>query len=667
MGKTLFDKIWEAHVVKEIEKGPSLLYIDRHLIHEVTSPQAFLAIKEKGLRVRRPDMTFATCDHNTPTLHQEQPIEDPSSAKAVAQLEANTKEFGIKYFGLGNPGNGIVHVCGPEQGIVLCGQTVVCGDSHTATHGAFGNIAFGIGTSEVAMVFASQCLLQNKPGQTKIEVNGKLAPGVCAKDVILYIISKLGTSGCNGTFVEYCGSTFRAMSMEERMTVCNMSIEMGARGGLIAPDSTTFNYIKGRPYAPSGEAFERAVERWKSLRSDADATYDKVFCFDAADIEPMVTYGTNPGMGVPVGATIPESAVGCDAVNFAKALEYMDFRAGEKMLGKRVDYAFLGSCTNGRIEDFRAFASVVKGRKRAEGVVVWLVPGSKEVERKIEEEGLGEIIRQAGFEIRQPGCSACLAMNADKVPAGKYCISSSNRNFEGRQGTGARTILAGPYAVAAAAVTGVITDPRDFVAKAQTSSKEKFVKLTSTAVTLPVNNIDTDQIIPARFLKTTSRDSFAEKLFCDLRYNSDGSPKESFALNRMQGKILVAGRNFGCGSSREHAAWALYDYGFRAVVSSSFADIFRNNALNNGLLPVTVTPEYLTRLTETLQARPQTPVTISLEECTISYTPAPGEEPAVASFEINPYKRECLMKGYDDIDYLMAGMEQIISFEENIQ
>lgn len=663
MGKTLFDKIWEAHVIKEIENGPSLLYIDRHLIHEVTSPQAFLAIKEKGLRVRRPDMTFATCDHNTPTLHQELPIEEPSSAKAVAQLAANTKEFGIKYFPLGDPGNGIVHVCGPERGVVLCGQTVVCGDSHTATHGAFGNIAFGIGTSEVAMVFASQSLLQNKPGQTKIEVNGRLAPGVCAKDVILYIISKLGTSGCNGTFVEYCGSTFRAMSMEERMTVCNMSIEMGARGGLIAPDQTTFNYIKGRPYAPAGEAFDKAVEEWKRLKSDEDAHYDYTFSFKASDIEPMVTYGTNPGMGCPVTATIPESAVGCDAANFSKALNYMSFAPGEPMLGKKIDYIFLGSCTNGRIEDFRAFASVVKGHKKAEGITAWLVPGSKEVERKIEEEGLGEIIREAGFEIRQPGCSACLAMNADKVPAGKYCLSTSNRNFEGRQGTGARTILAGPLAVAAAGIRGVITDPREFVKSAVAGSKEKFISLTSTAVVIPVNNIDTDQIIPARFLKTTSRDSFAGKLFNDLRYKADGEPNPDFELNRMQGKILVAGRNFGCGSSREHAAWALYDYGFRAVVSSSFADIFRNNALNNGLVPVTVSQEYLDALTAAIGKDKETKITVSLEECTISYKDGCGTLHS-ASFEIGPYKRECLMKGYDDIDYLVAGMDDILDFEE---
>lgn len=457
--KTLFDKIWDAHKVMDIPEGPDVLYIDRHLIHEVTSPQAFNALKARGIKVFRPERTFATCDHNTPTLHQELPITDPASAEAVSALAKNTSDNGIRYFPLGDPGNGIVHVIGPEQGIVLCGQTVVCGDSHTATHGAFGNIAFGIGTSEVEMVFATQCLMQSRPRQARITVDGSLAAGVTPKDVILYIISRLGTGGCTGCFVEYSGEVFRNMSMEGRMTVCNMSIEMGARGGLIAPDRTTFDYIRGRRFAPSGEDFERCVREWSRLYTDEDAVFDREYRFDAADIRPMVTYGTNPGMGMPVGGTVPESAVGCDAASFDKALEYMGFHKGQSLRGFRIDYVFLGSCTNGRIEDFRAFAGAVKGRRKAPWVTAWLVPGSKVVEKAIEDEGIGDILRAAGFEIRQPGCSACLAMNADKIPAGKYAVSTSNRNFEGRQGYGARTILAGPLVAAEAAVTGMISEP----------------------------------------------------------------------------------------------------------------------------------------------------------------------------------------------------------------
>ena len=459
MGKTLFDKIWESHVVKSIPDGPDVLYIDRHLIHEVTSPQAFSALKARGMKVFRPEKTFATCDHNTPTLGQDKPIENPSSAKAVATLASNTAENGIRYFPLGDPGNGIVHVMGPEQGIVLCGRTVVCGDSHTATHGAFGNIAFGIGTSEVEMVFATQCLMQNKPMQARITVDGTLADNVTPKDVILYIISKLGTGGCTGCFVEYAGEVFRAMSMEGRMTVCNMSIEMGAKGGMVAPDNTTFEYIQGRRFAPVADEFEKMRASWEVLKTDEDAAFDREYHFDAADITPMITYGTNPGMGMPVDGVIPSEAVGCDADSFDKSLAYMDLHAGDRMLGHKVDYVFLGSCTNGRIEDFRAFASAVKGKQKAEDVVAWLVPGSKEVERLIEEEGIGDVLRAAGFEIRQPGCSACLAMNDDKIPEGKYAVSTSNRNFEGRQGYGARTMLAGPLVAAAAAVNGFVSMP----------------------------------------------------------------------------------------------------------------------------------------------------------------------------------------------------------------
>lgn len=451
MAKTLFDKIWEAHVVQQLPNGPAQLYIDRHFIHEVTSPQAFAGLERRGVKVFRPEKTFATCDHNTPTQNQELPIEDPASRIPVETLAANCANHNITYFPLRHPSNGIVHVIGPEQGITQPGMTIVCGDSHTATHGAFGAIAFGIGTSEVEMVLATQTLLQNKPKQMRITVNGKLGECVAPKDVILYIISKLGTSGGTGYFVEYAGDVFRNMSMEGRMTVCNMSIEMGARGGFVAPDTTTFNYLRGRKYAN----VDAMAGYWENLYSDEDAQFDAEYTFDGAEIEPMVTYGTDPGRGVAITGTIPQ----CDESG-AKGLDYMGFASGEKMLGKKVDYIFVGSCTNGRIEDFRAFANYVKGKKKAEGITVWLVPGSVEVEQKIAAEGIDKILHEAGFELRQPGCSACLAMNADKVPSGAYSLSTSNRNFEGRQGQGARTMLCSPVVAAAAAVTGVITDPR---------------------------------------------------------------------------------------------------------------------------------------------------------------------------------------------------------------
>lgn len=454
-GKTLFDKIWDAHVVQQLENGPAQLYIDRHYIHEVTSPQAFEGLRAKGIKVFRPGRTFATCDHNVPTLNQDKPIKDDSCRIPVEVLARNCMENGIEYFPLRDLSNGIVHVIGPEQGLTLPGMCIVCGDSHTATHGAFGSIAFGIGTSEVEMVLATQTLLQNKPAQMRITINGKLGKCVTPKDVILYVISKVGTGGGTGYFVEYAGEVFEQMSMEGRMTVCNMSIEMGARGGFVAPDKTTFEYVKGRRFAPSGAEFDKAVEQWSRLYSDPDAVFDKEYVFDGADIAPMITYGTDPGRGIAIDGVIPE----CDESGM-KGLAYMGFAPGEKMTGKKVDYIFVGSCTNGRIEDFRAFAGFVKGKKAADGVTVWLVPGSVEVERKIREEGLEKILNDAGFVLRQPGCSACLAMNEDKVPAGAYSLSTSNRNFEGRQGQGARTMLCSPLVAAAAAVTGVITDPR---------------------------------------------------------------------------------------------------------------------------------------------------------------------------------------------------------------
>ncbi len=462
--QTLFDKVWDAHVVRKIEGGPDIFFIDRHFIHEVTSPVAFLGMESRGLTVIFPEKTFATADHNTPTINQHLPVQDKLSANQLLALQNNSAKYGISHWGLGHQKNGIVHVVGPENGITLPGMTIVCGDSHTSTHGAFGAIAFGIGTSEVEMVLTSQCIMQPKPKKMRIMVNGQLGKGVTPKDVALFIISKISASGATGYFVEYAGEVFRSMSMEGRMTVCNMSIESGARGGMIAPDETTFAYIKGRSQAPKGEKWDELLVYWKTLKTDEGAIFDNELVYDGSEIEPMITYGTNPGMGLGITHSIPtaEEMEGGKST-YDKALNYMGFHEKDAMIGKKIDYVFLGSCTNGRIEDFRAFASIVKGRKKADNVTAWLVPGSHIVEAQIKEEGILDILNEAGFELRQPGCSACLAMNDDKVPAGKYAVSTSNRNFEGRQGPGARTLLASPFMAAAAAVTGEVTDPRDFL------------------------------------------------------------------------------------------------------------------------------------------------------------------------------------------------------------
>jgi 3-isopropylmalate/(R)-2-methylmalate dehydratase large subunit len=454
MGKTLFDKVWDAHVVDTIENGPQVLYIDKHLIHEVTSPQAFNELKKRGIPIARPDKIVATADHNTPTLNQHLPIKDELSRKQLEQLSINCKKNNIQLYGLGHKNNGIVHVIAPELGITQPGMTMVCGDSHTSTHGAFGTIAFGIGTSQVAQVFASQCLLLEKPKSLRVSVRGKLKKGVLPKDVILYIISKLGTNSGTGYFCEYAGNVFEEMSMEGRMTVCNMSIEMGARGGMIAPDQTTFDYVAGKEFAPKGIEFDKKVAYWKTLLTDTDATFDKEYFFEAEDIEPMITYGTNPGMGIKISQNIPD----IEDSSFEKSLEYMNFKKGESLINTPINYVFIGSCTNSRIEDFRVAANYVKGKQKAANVNAWLVPGSQKVAKQIKDEGLQTLFEQAGFVLRQPGCSACLAMNDDKIPEGEYCVSTSNRNFEGRQGQGARTILASPLVAAATAVEGKIVD-----------------------------------------------------------------------------------------------------------------------------------------------------------------------------------------------------------------
>ena len=463
---TLFDKIWESHVVKRQEGFPDVLYIDRHFIHEVTSPQAFNGLRQRGIPVARTARTSATADHNVPTRDQHLPIREALSRHQVETLRKNCAEFGVELYDLLHPYQGIVHIIGPELGLTLPGMTIVCGDSHTSTHGAFGNIAFGIGTSEVEQVLSSQCMLQYKPKRMRMNVTGPLGKGVLSKDIILYIISKISASGGNGYFVEYAGDTIRGLSMEARMTVCNMSIEMGARGGLIAPDQTTFNYIRGRRFAPQGADYDRAVAQWQTLKTDEGATFDQEYHFDAADIAPMITYGTNPGMGIRVTDRIPtvdELHDISEHASFKKSLDYMGLKPGGQLLGQKVDYVFIGSCTNARIEDLRLVADFVKGKRKASGVEVWIIPGSKQVEKQAQEEGLDRVFEEAGFELRGPGCSACLGMNEDKVPAGKYCISTSNRNFEGRQGPGARTFLASPLSAAAAAVTGRVEDVRQYL------------------------------------------------------------------------------------------------------------------------------------------------------------------------------------------------------------
>ena len=465
MAKTLFDKIWEKHVVQKIEDGPSVLYIDTHFIHEVTSPQAFAGLNKRGIKVFRPKQVVATADHNVPTLNQHLPIKEELSRLQVEALIKNCAEHNVELYGLGHPYQGIVHVIGPELGITQPGKTIVCGDSHTSTHGAFGAIAFGIGTSEVEMVLATQCLLQSKPKLMRINVEGELNKGVVSKDIILYIISIISASGATGYAVEFAGSAIRSLSMEARMTICNMSIEMGARCGLIAPDETTFNYIKEKQFAPKNNEWNEKLIYWKTLFTDADAVFDKEININAKDIEPMITYGTNPGMGIGVTKNIPtvNNVDEKEKTYYEKSLHYMGLEAGSKMKGKKVDYVFIGSCTNSRIEDLRMVANFVKGKKKANNVEVWIVPGSKQVEAQAQKEGLDKILAEAGFMLRQPGCSACLGMNEDKIPAGKYCISTSNRNFEGRQGPNARTFLASPLTAALAAITGEVGDVREYL------------------------------------------------------------------------------------------------------------------------------------------------------------------------------------------------------------
>ena len=701
--KTMLDKIWESHVVDSSE-GNTLIYVDRHLVHEVTSPQAFEGLRTAGRRVRRPDCTLVTVDHNVPTSDRssfkavESFIKESDSRTQVMALEENVKEFDLvsgarrvspapplpslpfpspapplasprlpflplmlfssvffqTYYAMDDARQGIVHIIGPEQGFTVPGTVIVCGDSHTATHGAFGSLAFGIGTSEVEHVLATQTLVQSKAKSMRVTVEGKLQPGVTSKDVVLAIIGVIGTAGGNGHVIEFAGSAIASLSMEARMSVCNMAIEGGARAGMIAPDAITFEYLKGRPMAPKGKVWDQAVAYWKTLVSDPGAVYDKEVTLKAEDIAPTVTWGTSPQDVAPITGTVPNPDAAADPArgsSMARSLQYMGLQPGTPLDGLKVDKVFVGSCTNARIEDIRAVAAVAKGRKVASTVYAMVVPGSGLVKAQAEAEGLDTILKEAGFDWREPGCSMCLAMNPDKLEPGERCASTSNRNFEGRQGVGGRTHLVSPAMAAAAAVTGTLTDVRklslselpppkpsvfaELIAamektrpapiKSTTSAAtaasagstsassaaacdptKQFVRLEGIAAKLDIQNIDTDMIIPGRFLKTIKRSGLGVHAFSALRYNEDGTEKPDFVLNKpayRQASILVAADNFGCGSSREHAPWALRDLGVRCVISTSFADIFYNNCFKNGMLPIVVTRPQLDALMADADAR----------------------------------------------------------------
>src|SRR5690606_2949079 len=654
---------------------PDLLYIDLHLVHEVTSPQAFDGLRLAGRKVRRPDLTIATEDHNVPTTGIDLPIADPVSRTQVETLRRNCEEFGIRLHPMGDDEQGIVHVIGPQLGLTQPGMTVVCGDSHTSTHGAFGALAFGIGTSEVEHVLATQTLPQIKPKTMAVTVEGTLPEGVTAKDLILAIIARIGTGGGQGHIIEYRGEAIRSLSMEGRMTVCNMSIEAGARAGMIAPDETTFEYLKGRPHAPEGEDWDRAVEYWKSLRTDDDAVFDKEVVIDAAELTPFVTWGTNPGQGLPLAESVPDPASFDDPVErqaAERALEYMGLTAGTPLRDIRVDTVFVGSCTNGRIEDLRAVASVLKGRKVADGVRMLVVPGSMKVKKQAEEEGLDRIISESGAEWREAGCSMCLAMNPDKLTPGERSASTSNRNFEGRQGPGGRTHLVSPAVAAATAVTGRLTAPQDLGAAAGGSggssprtgtglrgtTMEPFTTYTGRAVPLRRSNVDTDQIIPAVWLKQVSRTGFDKGLFSAWREDPD------FVLNQPQYEgagILVAGPDFGTGSSREHAVWALQQYGFRVIIAPRFGDIFRNNATKMGLLPVVLTGEQVEDLQSRVEKDPALEVTVDLEKREVRW------DGVTAAFEIDDYTRWRLMEGLDDIGLTLRHGDAISEYEATRQ
>lgn len=709
--RTLFDKIWDDHLVEDSGDN-SLIYIDRHLVHEVTSPQAFEGLRTANRIVRRPDCTLVTVDHNVPTSDRSSYkdaasfIQESASRTQVLALEENVKDFGLTYFGMDDSRQGIVHIIGPEQGFTLPGSTIVCGDSHTATHGAFGALAFGIGTSEVEHVLATQTLVQSKAKNMRITVEGKLNEFVTSKDVILHIIGVIGTAGGNGHVIEFAGDAIASFSMEARMSICNMAIEAGARAGMIAPDEITYEYLKGRPMTPSGELFEKALRYWRSLPSDPGAKYDKEVVIKASDIEPTVTWGTSPQDVVPISGKVPNPADfdKSRGNSMRRSLSYMGLEPGTPLDGLKVDKVFIGSCTNARIEDIRAVASVAKGKKVASHVYAMVVPGSGLVKMQAEAEGLDRIIVEAGFDWREPGCSMCLAMNPDKLEPQERCASTSNRNFEGRQGNGGRTHLVSPAMAAAAAVTGGLTDVRklsltpipvpkddlfeklsaawhstganskpdvklnristtstDAPSTASASDPNKvFKSLTGKVAKLDIQNIDTDMIIPKQFLKTIKRTGLGQFAFNDLRYEADGTEKRDFILNQdnyRDSSIIVAGDNFGCGSSREHAPWALRDYGIRSIISTSFADIFYNNCFKNGMLPIVLDQASVNKIMK--EADDNRKIEIDLEKQEISLSTNDK-----IKFDIDNFRKHCLLNGLDDIGLTMQKVNTISEFEK---
>lgn len=726
--KTIYQKIFDAHVVTEQDDGTCLMYIDRQIVHEVTSPQAFEGLRTAGRKVRRPDCTLATVDHNIPTASRKAYrdtktfVEEADSRTQCLTLESNVKEFGLTFFGLSDSRQGIVHIIGPEQGFTLPGSTIVCGDSHTSTHGALGGLAFGIGTSEVEHVLATQTILQKRAKNMRIQVDGELGPGVTSKDIILHVIGIIGTAGGTGSVIEFCGSTIRALSMEARMSICNMSIEAGARAGLIAPDEITYEYIKGRPLAPKGKQWDDAVAHWKTLPSDEGAVYDVVVKVDAKDIPPTITWGTSPQDTVAITGSVPDpkDAPSADrASSIARSLEYMGLTAGEPMEKIKLDKVFIGSCTNARIEDLREAAKILHGRKIASHIYAMLVPGSGLVKKQAEAEGLDKIFTAAGFDWREAGCSMCLGMNPDQLSPGERCASTSNRNFEGRQGAGGRTHLMSPAMAAACAVTGYLTDVRKLAAGSSvgyeadkpgfeiqiTDSKSylggdmglqkapenaeaaqaaetdedtirdvpasttatagggmtKFTTLKGIAAPLDRANIDTDLIIPKQFLKTIKRTGLGTAFMWPMRYDTKtGEPLPDFVLNKApwnQAKIIVSRDNWGCGSSREHAAWAMLDFGIRAVIVPSIADIHATNVSKNGIVAAILKPEEIDQVMQAAKAGEE--VSVSLEDMTVRL-----QNGASFSFDMNSFTRHCLREGLDDIDLTLAKQDQITTFEE---
>ena len=670
--RTLFEKVWDSHIVRDQSHDtPAVLYIDLHLVHEVTSPQAFSMLRERGLVVRRPHQTIGTMDHSTPTTPRNElgiiPVADAMAARQLETFTKNCDDFGIPMYALGDEHQGIVHVIGPEKGLTQPGMTIVCGDSHTSTHGAFGALAFGIGTSEVGHVLATQTLLQNRPRTMAVNVEGRLGAGVTAKDIILAIIARIGIGGGTGHVFEYRGEAIRDLSMEGRMTVCNMSIEGGARAGMVEPDDTTFEYIRGRQHAPSGAEWDVAIANWRRLPTDDGAVFDKEITLNADQLIPMITYGTNPGMGMPIDSAVPTPEAESDynkKIALDKALSYMDLQPGQKLLGKSIDVVFIGSCTNSRITDLRQAAEFIEGRKVANSVRMMVVPGSQQVKKQAESEGLDRIFREAGAEWREAGCSMCIAMNGDQLQPGQFAVSTSNRNFEGRQGKGGRTFLASPLTAAASAVAGAVTDPRTMLTwtELRRSAVEKLKQIHGSIVSIPVNDIDTDQIIPARFLKVTDKQGLGQAAFCDWRYLEDGeTPDPDFVLNKPEyqgASVLVAGNNFGCGSSREHAPWALLGAGFKAVISTEFADIFRNNALKNGLLPILVDSETQQQLFSLADEDPRTSVSVDVEAQKLTLP-----DGRAVDFPLDGFSKYCLLNGVDQLGYLLALDDEVQAYE----